>query len=165
MKAILLFVALFGCFPFFASASVKCSDVTYGNTSYREKMEELAKLARLADGYYSRYHEGVVSDLCKGDTKGVESLIDSGFVKRSEVEAIKEALGIDNRSDNGKSYGYSRQKFEDMGLCSACADNVAQHYTKKPNSECGRIAKQALEGNPNAIEKLQTFPVYCEWKY
>ncbi len=165
MKRILLFVLLFGFLPFSANAAVKCSDVKYGNENYHEKMEELAKLARLPDGYYNRYHEDVVSDLCKGNAKGIRDSIDSGFVKRSEVEAIIESLGMDNRSDTGKSYGYSRQKFEDMGLCSACADNVAQHYTKKQNSKCGKLAKQALEGNPNAIEELQSFPSYCIWKY
>lgn len=165
MKRFLLLVLLFGFFPFSANAGVKCSDVKYGNENYHEKMEELAKLARLPDGYYNRYHEDVVSDLCKGNAKGIKSSIDNGFIKKSEVEAIKETLGIDNRPDTGKSYGYSRQKFQDMGLCSACADNVAQHYTKKSSSKCGKLAKQALEGNPNAIEELQSFPDYCTWKY
>lgn len=165
MKRILLFTLLFGLVPFSANAGVKCSDVKYGNENYHQKMEELAKLARLPDAYYNRYHEDVVSDLCKGNLKGVNSSIDNGFVKKSEVESIKEVLGIDNRSDTGKSYGYAKQKFSEMGLCSACADNVAQHYTKKPNSKCGKLAKQALEGNPSAIGNLQSFPTYCKWKY
>jgi len=152
-------------FPFLANAGIKCSDVKYGNETYHEKMDVLAKLARLPNDYYSRYHEDVVNDLCKGNIKGVENLIDSGFVKRSEVEAIKEILGKDDRSDTGKSYGFSRERFSDMGLCSACADNVAQHYTKKPNSRCGKLAKQALEGNPQAVEELQSFPSYCTWAY
>jgi hypothetical protein len=165
MKKVLLIALAFEVLPFSVNARVQCSDVKYGNENYHEKMEELAKLARLPDSYYSRYHEDIVSDLCKGNTKGVKSSIDNGSVKKSEVEAIKEALGIDNRSDAGKSYGFSRQRFSDIGLCSACADNVAQHYTKKPNSKCGKLAKQALEGNPNAIDELQSFPSYCEWKY
>jgi hypothetical protein len=165
MKKVLLSILLFGFLPCYVNAAVKCSDVKYGNENYHEKMEELAKLARLPDGYYNRYHEDVVSDLCKGNAKGIKALIDSGFVKKSEVEAIKEVLGIDNRSDIGKSYGYSKEKFLDMGLCSACADNIAQYYTKKPSSKCGKLAKQALEGNPNSIEELQSFPSYCTWKY
>lgn len=148
-----------------AARTIKCSDFKYENQNYHEKMEELAKLARLPDAYYSRYHEDVVSDLCKSNTKEIKNSIDKGFVKKSEVEAIKEALGIDDRSDIGESYGYSRKKFEDMGLCNACADNVAQHYTKKPSSKCGKLAKQALEGNLNAIEELQSSPDYCIWKY
>jgi hypothetical protein len=151
--------------PFSIYAGVKCSDVKYGKESYHEKMEELAKLARLPDDYYNRYHEDVVSDLCEGKPEEVKSLIDSGFVKRSEVEAIKEVLGKDNRSDEGKSYGFSKEKFSDMGLCGACADNVAQYYTKKPHSKCGKLAKQALEGNPRSVEDLQSFPSYCTWAY
>ncbi|MEN6621417.1 MAG: hypothetical protein ABFD50_07715 [Smithella sp.] len=151
--------------PFSVNAEVKCSDVQYGNENYHEKMEELARSARLPDNYYNRYHEDVVRNLCKGNIKGVKETIDKGFVKQSEVEAIKEVLGMDNRSSNGKTYGYSRKKFSDMALCNACADNVAQYYTKKPNSKCGKLAKQALEGNPNSIEKLRSFPDYCIWKY
>jgi hypothetical protein len=151
--------------PFTANAGIKCSDVKYGTENYHEKMEELAKLARLPDDYYSRYHEDVVSNLCKGNTKEIKSLIDDGFVKLSEVEAIKEVLGKSKRSEIGQSYGDSKKKFSDMGLCSACADNVAQYYTKKPKSQCGKLAKQALEGNSDAVSELQSFPSYCEWKY
>lgn len=165
MKKLFFLVFLSVLFQFSATAGVKCSDVKYGNENYHEKMDELAKLARLPDNYYNRYHEDVVSNLCKGDAKGIKGLIESGHVNKSEVEAIKEVLGMDGRSDTGKSYGYSRKKFSDMGLCSACSDNVAQYYTKAPNSKCGKLAKQALEGNPNAIEELQSFPSYCTWKY
>lgn len=52
-----------------------------------------------------------------------------------------------------------------MGLCSACADNVAQWYTRQPTSRCGKLAKQALEGNPQAERLLAGFPDYCVWKY
>jgi hypothetical protein len=54
-------------------------------------------------------------------------------------------------------------KFLEMGLCSACAGNVAMFYAKKPASPCARLAKQALEGNPVAADKLRDFPDYCKW--
>jgi len=54
-------------------------------------------------------------------------------------------------------------KFLEMGLCSACAGNVAMYYVKKPASPCARLAKQALEGNPVATDKLRDFPDYCIW--
>jgi hypothetical protein len=96
-------------------------------------------------------------------------LIDNGFVKPEEVQGIAKVLGktykSKQRSETGKSYGYSKEKFLEMGACSACADNIAQYYTKKPNSPCGKLAKQALEGNPDAIKKLVEFPDYCQWKY
>ncbi|EIC19828.1 hypothetical protein [Thiorhodovibrio frisius] len=159
-----LFSFLVMLLPFSANAGIKCSDVRYGSENYHEDMEKLAELARLSDGY-NRYHEDVVSGLCTGNLTGVASSIDNGYVRRSEVEAIKEVLGLDDRSDSGKSYGFSRQKFSDMGLCSACADNVAQHYTRTPTSKCGTLARHALEGDPIAVEKLRSFPSYCEWKY
>lgn len=46
-------------------------------------------------------------------------------------------------------------RFLELGLCSACASNVAAFYIRKPNSTCGRLAKQALEGNPVAVGKLR----------
>ena len=149
-----------------ANAMLNCSDVTYGSDDYFDNMEKLAIEARLPDNYFNRYHESVVSDLCKGDIEAVESSIDYGFVKRSEVEGIKEALGMDKRSSIGRRYQYSREKLSyEMGLSSAFSDNVAQYYTQKPNSKCGKLAKSALDGNPISIKTLQSYPEYCIWNY
>ncbi|MBV5308902.1 hypothetical protein [Chromatium okenii] len=167
MKEFLLLVFLFG-LSSVVHAGLKCSDVTYGNENYHEKMEELAKIARLPDGYYSRYHEDFISRLCNGKNQDLDRLIDDGYIDAKEAQSIARVLGKKykpkSRTELGKSYGYSREKFSDMGLCNACADNVAQYYTEKPNSKCGKLAKQALEGNPTSIEKLQSFPSYCTGK-
>lgn len=150
-------------------AQMSCADLKYGKPDYREKMDELAKRAGLTDNYWSRYHESVVSDLCSGDIKGVDKLVDNGFVKPLEAQNIGKVIGKPynpkQRSETGKSYGYSKEKFLGMGACSACADNIAQYYTRNPDSPCGKLAKQALEGNPAAIKKLVAFPDYCQWKY
>jgi hypothetical protein len=42
----------------------------------------------------------------------------------------------------------------EMGLCSACAGNVADVYFKKPGSLCAKTTKKALEGNPDALNQL-----------
>ena len=151
--------------PFSALAGMKCGDFEYGTDNYHDNMDELARRARLPDEYYNKYHEVVVSDLCNGNAESVNQAIDDGYVKRSEVEAIREVLGLEKRSSTGKAYGTSREKFVNMGLCNACADNVAQYFVHKPNSKCGKLAKQALEGNTQAIELLRTFPNYCTWNY
>ena len=57
------------------------------------------------------------------------------------------------------------QRFLDMGLCSACASNVTAFYVRKPASACGRLAKQALEGNPAAASKLREDPDYCRYAW
>jgi hypothetical protein len=130
-------------------------------------MEKLAKLANLPNGYYSRYDENIVGYLCKGDVESVQEEYNQGFATKAEIDGIAKALGmtqassLHKRSDIGMSYGYSRKKFSDMGLCEACADNAAVYYTEKPASRCGKLAKQALEGNPAAIRTLQSFPDYC----
>ena len=51
-----------------------------------------------------------------------------------------------------------------MGLCSACAGNAAQHYVQRPASECGRLVKSALEGDPASKVQLMEFPEYCKWR-
>ena len=149
----------------FSHAYVNCEDVDYENSDYHSNMEKLATQARLPDNYYNRYHQSAVSDLCNGDEESLEGAIDYGYVKRSEVEALRESLGLDKRSNVGGSYQYSRQTFSRLGLSSAASDNIAQFYTKKIDSQCGQLAKSALEGNPRAIEELQASPSYCIWNY
>jgi hypothetical protein len=148
---------------------MSCADFKYGTPKYSEKMDELAKKAGLPDNYWSRYHESVVSDFCSGNVQDVDKLVNNGFVKPQEAQRIANVLGKQykpkERSEIGKSYGYSKEKFLEMGACSACADNIAQYYTRKPESPCGKLAKSALEGNPDAIKKLIEFPDYCQWKY
>ncbi|WP_230656892.1 hypothetical protein [Psychrobacter sp. I-STPA10] len=148
-------------------AVLTCDDVKYdGNESYGDNMEILAKEARLPDNYFNRYHEDVVSNMCKGDEASIEWMIDTGYVRRSEVEGIREALGLDERTETGRSYEYSRNRFYwDMNLSSAFSSNVADYYVHKPESQCGQLAKQALEGNPRAIAELQKQPDYCTWNY
>lgn len=146
-------------------AKVSCSDITYGSESYGDKMEELAVLARLPENYYNRYHEDAVGYICKNDTKSLKALIDDGYVKKSEVESIKEVLGADNRSKSGKVFSDSRKKLINIGLSEVDADNAARYYSKAPKSKCGKLAKSALEGNQHAIKELLTSPHYCTWKY
>ena len=152
-----------------------CAAVSYGNPNYADNMDALAKKAHLPEGYYTRYHEDLVKALCEGDFKEVNSLIDDGDVSAGEAARIKEALmeaseprtetSAPARSDAGRSYGYSKQKFIGMGLCTACADNAAQWYVQRPTARCGMLAKHALEGDPDAVKELQTFPSYCTWEY
>jgi hypothetical protein len=66
---------------------------------------------------------------------------------------LPEALKID----------YLENRLMEMGLCSACAGNVAMFYVQKPNSPCAQLAKKALEGNPEATAQLQRDPPYCTW--
>ncbi len=152
-----------------AHAQMSCADLKYGKPDYNQKMDVLAKRAKLPDNYWSRYHESVVSYLCSGNIKGIDMLIDNGFLNSQEAQNIAQVLGKEykakDRSQTGKSYGYSKEKFLEMGACNACADNIAQYYTRKPNSPCGVLAKQALSGNPDAIRKMVEFPDYCQWKY
>jgi hypothetical protein len=52
-------------------------------------------------------------------------------------------------------------KLLDLGICNACADNAAAFYVKMPASRCANLVRQALEGDPTAVEKLKSTPDYC----
>jgi hypothetical protein len=55
-------------------------------------------------------------------------------------------------------------RFLELGVCPPCAGNAAWFYVNKPQSTCGILARQALEGTPGALEKLQdiTSPSACK---
>lgn len=152
-----------------ASAQMSCVDFKPGTPNYGDKMDELAKRARLPDNYWNRYHESLVNYLCRGDIRAADKLVDNGFVKPQQAQSIATVLGKQykprQRSEAGQTYGYSKEKFLEMGACNACADNIAQYYAKRPDSPCAKLAKKALEGNPQAIRELVAFPDYCRWKY
>jgi hypothetical protein len=104
------------------------------------------------------------------------------FVKGNKVEALRLTnckIGKMDDYDDEEEFFYSvdvirskntpdklrlqdvGDRFSEMGLCSACADNVTQFYINKPSSRCGTLARQALEGNPIAEKTLLTYPAYC----
>lgn len=76
---------------------------------------------------------------------------------------VKNGVKID--SPKKLNYKQAYAKFADMGLCNACADNVAQHLIKGNGSKCATLAQMALKGDSAAKAKLVEFPDYCEWKY
>lgn len=53
-----------------------------------------------------------------------------------------------------------------IGLCEACADNAVNFYLNKPSSDCAKLVRQVLEGNPTAIATLTDSPPdFCQWEY
>lgn len=60
---------------------------------------------------------------------------------------------------------YLDNRFLQMGLCSACADNVAQYYLTQSSSPCAKLTKRALEGDPTALTQLQSNPQFCVYRY
>lgn len=161
----LLFAVTLALNPAHSEEFMTCSDIKPGSKNYSENLDILAKKVGLKDGY-DRYTELTFKAICDKNTVQIESDIEYGIIKRSQVEAIKEELGLDGRSEKAKSYSYAKNKFLNMGLCEACAGNVTYYYANKPASKCGKLAKQALEGNPRAISELSSFPFpeYCTYK-
>ena len=152
-----------------AQAPIPCSDLKYGSPKYHDKMDELAKRAKLPHNSWTRYHEDVVRNLCNGTLKDVDQLVSDNVVKASEAQAIAKVIGKTytpkQTQQTATSYASLKTKFVEMGACNACADNIAQHVSKTPDSACGKLAEQALSGDAEAVNKLVAFPDYCKWKY
>jgi len=115
-----------------------------------------------------RYHETLVRDLCNGNFKEVDKLVDGGPGEgpgsSDHRQPSRQNLRTSAKIRSRQSYAQSKQKFIEMGACSAGADNIAQYYSKNLDSPCGKLAKQAVDGNPEAIKELVAFPDYCKWK-
>lgn len=141
-----------------------CEEIKSGDYS----MDDWKKRARLRE--FNKYHEGLLSQLCKGDTEGIQWYIDNDYVLKSEVESIIKILGlkfdieIKNQSEEGKRIVEARNKFYGIGLCSACASNSAYYFVVEPNSKCRKIARKALEGDKQAIEEASNIGSgdYCK---
>lgn len=148
---------------------ITCAAVTADSDDSRNAMEGLARMTGRPDGSFSRYDITMVGALCSGDTVSVDSLVDSGFIQADAAVKTAQALGKTyekkDRSEQGLAYARSRKALASMGLCSVCADHIAQYVSKLPESDCGKLASQAFSGNTDAIQKLGEFPSYCEWKY
>ena len=72
-------------------------------------------------------------------------------------EQVSYAVDVDRTRNSASALRADdvENRFLKLDLCSACANNVAAFYIRRPNSTCGRLAKQALEGNPVAVGKLR----------
>ena len=140
------------------NAALSCKNVTYGDPNYLDDYRErLGIEARLRDGYLNRYHESLVSDLCNNENnEDIEWLIETGRVPRSEVQSIKEVLGLDKQYLRGLRYQGIISKFNDMGIASAGASNATYAYVYEPMSKCGKLAKSALQGNIQSINILKS---------
>lgn len=80
-----------------------------------------------------------------------------GAKDSEDDEQISYAVNVDRTRNSATALRADDvdNRLLELGLCSACASNVAAFYIRKPNSACGRLAKQALEGNPVAVGKLR----------
>jgi hypothetical protein len=160
MKQITLFsiliTALLSCYAY---AGINCDEVVYGKPNYMENMGKLATEAKLPDNYYSKYHQEVVSKLCKGEFIATDRLIDYGYIKAKEVEAIAAVLGkqykAPPRSEAGKIYEKTYLKLLEFGASKSCASNAADEYVRKKDSSVGKLVQAALAGDKDALKVLK----------
>lgn len=128
-----------------ANAEYWCSAVALRNTHYVETPEPLIRKGQKVEfttdngaelcqhgGYCAKRRDFKLLD-CDAHLNPIRSKADPASVRHSDIE----------------------DTLLNMGLCSACADNAAAWYLRKPMSPTGRLVKSALEGNPVAKRKLQ----------
>jgi hypothetical protein len=72
------------------------------------------------------------------------------------VDVLKSAL-----SETEQKIDELDNKLLDLGLCSACASNVAHLYVRQPQSRCAALTRKALGGDAQALETLKQDPDYC----
>lgn len=130
------------------------------DTPLYEMGDELAIQAELPDGYLHRYHEAFISNLCKGDLEQANGWVDNGYVKPQEAASIAKALGkpytVPKRSEAGKTYERLNFSLRDLGLCGACASNVAAGAVEHPNSKLAQLANAAVDGDKAALAELES---------
>ncbi len=160
-----------------ASAGVNCADLSPAYGGNQEKMNQyLLKVQQIADLAmipWDRYYEGAIQSICSGDAPSVNSMIESGSVTYNGVIALTRVLEghklnpskLRHQSFKGWTYEVVRKKVGEMGLCEACADNVANWYINPKTSKCKLLTDSALRGSKNAIRRLKEFPLYCQWNY
>jgi hypothetical protein len=72
------------------------------------------------------------------------------------IDVIREAIAPEalkvNDIDN---------RLQEIGVCSACAGDDAYLYVKAPASRCAAVVKEALEGNPQAVDTLNNDNEIC----
>ena len=150
-------------------AAPTCAELAYGSPTYQTKMDELAGLAQIPGASWNRHHESVVAGLCAGNTRQVDRLVEDGWVLPIETVRMAAFLGIayqpPPRSTIGQKTESTRGELVRMGVCAACADQIAQYHARKPASRCAKLAKRALNGDSRAIDELVDFPDYCRWAY
>lgn len=90
-----------------------------------------------------------------------------GSVAWEDEDTISRSVNVDRENNSAadlRRYDLENKLLE-MGLCTACADNVATYFMTKPDSHCARLARKALQGNTNAVQQLVAFPDDCKWNY
>jgi hypothetical protein len=87
--------------------AARCADMRYGTPGYHERMANLVRAAggRMAEPGFHKYHEALVSDLCRGDRNSAVALVQNGFVDSNEAEKIRSVLSPKQAPLNSASPG------------------------------------------------------------
>lgn len=129
-----------------AFAEYWCKAQAIRNTHYNESPGTLIKKGQIVS-FTSDY--GV--DLCQHG---------GWCVKRKDLKLIDCDYHLNPIRSKADPKNVRHSDIEDtllsFGLCSACADNAAAWYIRRPSSPTAKLVRSALEGNPIAKQKLQS---------
>ncbi len=148
--------------------SNRCGKKYASNSDMHEEfMEKLAADSSYENGA-DRYFSAFVSDLCVGILDDAKQYVSNAQIPIKSAQFIAQYFEIkvefEEPSAQSKQIESIRQELTSLGICQACAGNAAMYGVIKPNSECGNLVKNALNGDEDAMRKLEEFPAFCEWK-
>ncbi len=71
-----------------------CAEIKYGTPEYHARMADLVRAAGMQglESNFHKYHEALVSDLCRGDARSAAGLVRDGFLGAKEAEAIRKLI-------------------------------------------------------------------------
>ena len=143
-KILVPIMVLFFTSPVFAE--YWCKAVALRNTYYNESPGTLIRKGQIIS-FTSDYG----SDLCQHG---------GWCVKRKDLKLLDCDYHLNPIRTKADPTNVRHSDIEDtllsMGLCSACADNAAAWYIRRPSSSTAKLVRSALEGNPIAKRKLQS---------
>lgn len=136
--------------------------------SHEKFMEKLAADASYENGA-DKYFSAFVSELCSGSVEDAKRYVTGAHIPVKSAKFVSKFFGVniefEEASAESKQIEGIRIRLTSLGICQACAGNAAMYGVMKPNSECGKLVKNALSGDIDAIRTIDEFPVFCEWKF
>ncbi|QBM26096.1 hypothetical protein [Hydrogenophaga pseudoflava] len=136
--------------------------------AHGQSMEKLAIDAGYENGV-DRYFLAFVSELCTGAAEDAMQYVSNAQIPIKSAQFVARYFGIqiefEEPSAQSRLIEKTRQDLANLGACQACAGNAAMYGVMRPNSECGSLVKSALNGDMDAVRKIDKFPAICEWKF
>jgi len=134
-----------------------------------EKIDAVTELVK-SEGrtYYCSHGGGCLAAYVRVGEKNVKAIrLDNCYVDlahpHADTDEIVYYVEIDRRRNSAATLRYDDidNEFLAMGLAPPFAATAALAYIRRPTSACGRLARMALEGSPDARRRINSNKNAC----